>query len=173
MSSGEMPWPMRPSRTWRALAACTVAQPVPPWSMAHVAAGAGALQPVPPKGAQGVGGEVAGPAAGAQEPVEGLCHAHDQLVVGPGPVDGAHLAGVEVLDQDHATGRQRIHQAGEHVESLGDVLKHQPLVDHVPRAGRDGLRHEVQGAHFELRAAVAPAPAGVEVHGQDPPAGPT
>ena len=171
MSSGEMPWPTRPSRTWRALAACTVAQPVPPWSMAHVPAGTCALEAVPPQDAQGVGGEIIDSASGAQEPVEGLCHAHDQLVVGPGPVDGAHLAGVEVLDQDHATGRQRIHQAGEHVESLGDVLKHQPLVDHVPRAGRDGLRHEVQCAHFELRAAVTPAPAGVEVHGQHPPGG--
>ena len=104
--------------------------------------------------------------------VEGLCHAHDQLMIWPSPVDGAHLARVEVLDQEHATGRQRIHQAGEHVESLGDVLQHQPLVDHIPRAGRDGLRHEIQGAHFELRAAVAPAPAGVEVHCQNSPRGP-
>jgi len=64
-----------------------------------------------------------------------------------------------------------IHQPGKHVESLGNVLKHQPLMDHVPRAGRDGLRYEVQCADFELRAAVPPGPAGVEVHGQDPPGG--
>ena len=86
------------------------------------------------------------------------------------PVQRPYLPGVEVLEEDDAAGGQLGHQAGEHVEALGDVLQHQPLVDHVPRPGWRRLGHEVQGAHLQLRAAVGPAPAGIQVDGQDMPA---
>ena len=90
---------MRPSRTWRALAACTLAQPVPPWSIDMYPAGACAIEPMSPQDAQGIDDEVADAASRAEEPVEGMRHPFDQFVVGAAPIHGAHYAGVEVLEQ--------------------------------------------------------------------------
>jgi hypothetical protein len=46
------------------------------------------------------------------------------------------------------------------------MYQDQPLVDHVPRPGWDRLGSKVDGTDFEVRVAVGPAPAGIEVYGE-------
>jgi hypothetical protein len=84
----------------------------------------------------------------------GLGHVHDQAVIAPAAIEGAHLSGVQVLGHEHPTGCQSVRQAAEHLDSLRKVLQHQALGDDDPRTERDGLLHDVRGPHFDLGASL-------------------
>ena len=155
------------SRTWWVLAATARAKPVPPpaietWPLEPVS-----TRPAVHQLAPGVGGEVAGPASRREQPVEGDRDASDQLVVGSAAVGGADLAGVEVLEDDPAAGRERVDHPIEHLQAGRHVLQHEALVDEVPRAGRQRIRHQVEAAHVELGELVGLEPRHVEVGGHD------
>ena len=129
---------------------------------------------------QAPGPQVAGPArrelgdaaARSEETVERPGDADHELVVRPLAVDGADLGGVEVLDQDPPARCQRGNEPVEHVEALGHVLQHEPLVDDVPRPVGDGVGDQVELTDLQLWAAVVAEPPRVEIRRHDLTSGP-
>jgi hypothetical protein len=121
------------------------------------------------QGTQGVRGEVAHPAASTQDLIERLCDPDDQLVVRASRSIVRTSRVSKSSTRSSPPGANASTSRLSTLQALSKVLQHQSLMDHVPRAFRDGLRNKVHGAHLQLGTAVGSAPTRVGVDRQHAP----
>ncbi len=85
-------------------------------------------------------------------------------MIGAGTIGRADFAGVEVLQDQPASGSEPGDEFVENLETRWNMLQHEPFVNEIPRTLRYRAGRDVQLAHLELRAAIVLEPSCVEIN---------
>ena len=107
--------------------------------------------------------------AGAIEPLDERLVVGGRAVAGQG--SGHRAAEVDVLDKEPATRSHGGQQVGQGRGVIGDVFDNGTGMDHVEGGFLRWARVDVVAAHVQIGAVVLVEEAGVEVRGDNPPAG--